>query len=149
MISVNQRAAAIVQKMMSEGDALGLSVMQLNNGATVIDAGIQAPGSLKAGKQFAKACLGGLGDVHITQQKFDVQKSGMDAGFWLPAVEVTISCPHIACMASQYAGWAVKLESFFAIGSGPARALYADEDIYRKLDYRDEADIAVLMLEGC
>jgi methenyltetrahydromethanopterin cyclohydrolase len=144
MISVNQRAAAIVQKMMAESEALGLSVTRLKNGATVVDAGVHVPGSLKAGKQFAKACLGGLGDVHITQQGIDFQKSG----FWLPAVEVTVSHPPLACMASQYAGWAVKLDQFFAIGSGPARALYADEEIFRKLEYKDHADTAVLMLEG-
>jgi methenyltetrahydromethanopterin cyclohydrolase len=148
MISVNQRAAVIVQKMMNESEALGLSVTRLKNGATVLDAGVHVPGSLKAGKLFAKACLGGLGDVHITQMKFDSQESGLDAGFWLPAVEVTVSLPHVACMASQYAGWAVKLDRFFAIGSGPARALNADEEIFQKLDYKDQANMAVLMLEG-
>jgi methenyltetrahydromethanopterin cyclohydrolase len=148
MISVNQRAAVIVQKMISECETLGISVTRLKNGATVLDAGVHVPGSLKAGKLFAKACLGGLGDVHITQQKLDIPDSGIDAGFWLPAVEVTVSCPHIACMASQYAGWAVKLDRYFAIGSGPARALCADEEIFRKLDYKDAADTGVLMLEG-
>jgi methenyltetrahydromethanopterin cyclohydrolase len=51
-------------------------------------------------------------------------------------------------MASQYAGWAVQLEKYFAIGSGPARALYAAEEIYQKIDYRDQSETAVLMLEG-
>jgi methenyltetrahydromethanopterin cyclohydrolase len=51
-------------------------------------------------------------------------------------------------MASQYAGWAIKLERYFAIGSGPARALHAGEEIYRHLDYRDQSETAVLMLEG-
>jgi methenyltetrahydromethanopterin cyclohydrolase len=148
MISINQRAAAIIQQMMNESEALGISVTQLKNGATVLDAGVHVPGSLRAGKLFAKACLGGLGDVHITQMKFAVMESGGDAGFWLPAVEVTVSCPHIACMASQYAGWAVKVAGFFAIGSGPARALSANEEIFQKLDYRDHSDLAVLMLEG-
>jgi methenyltetrahydromethanopterin cyclohydrolase len=148
MISVNQRAAAIVQKMISECEPLGISVTRLKNGAIVLDAGVHVPGSLKAGKLFAKACLGGLGDVHITQQALDIPDSGIDAGFWLPAVEVTVSCPHIACMASQYAGWAVKLDRYFAIGSGPARALWANEEIFRKLDYKDQADTGVLMLEG-
>jgi methenyltetrahydromethanopterin cyclohydrolase len=61
---------------------------------------------------------------------------------------VTVNWPHIACMASQYAGWAVKYESYFAIGSGPARALFGNEEIFNKLDYRDQAKTAVLMLEG-
>lgn len=148
MISVNRRAAAIVQQMIGECEALCLGVKRLKNGATVVDAGIDAPGSFEAGRLFACACLGGLGQVGFSQQTFDVRHPDHDSSFWLPAVEVSISRPHIACMASQYAGWAVKLDRYFAIGSGPARALYANEEIYQKLDYRDQAETAVLMLEG-
>jgi methenyltetrahydromethanopterin cyclohydrolase len=148
MISVNERAAAIVQQMIAEQEALGLSAKQLKNGTTVLDAGIHMPGSFEAGRLFACACLGGLGQVGFTQQRFSGPESGPASGFWLPAVEVNVSCPHIACMASQYAGWAVKVDRYFAIGSGPARALCASEEIYGKLDYRDRAETAVLMLEG-
>jgi len=144
MISVNQRAAVIVQQMIGECEALGLGVKRLKNGATVLDAGVGVPGSMEAGRLFTCACLGGLGQVSFGQQTFD----GRESSFWLPAVAVNVSHPHIACMASQYAGWAVKLEGYFAIGSGPARALYAGEEIYQKLDYQDHADTAVLMLEG-
>jgi methenyltetrahydromethanopterin cyclohydrolase len=140
MISVNQRASVVVAQMIGDSEALGLSVVQLQNGATVIDAGIEVPGSLEAGRLFACACLGGLGQVGFAQQDFD--------GFSLPAVTVTAGYPHIACMASQYAGWAIKLGKYFAIGSGPARALYAGEEIYQKLNYRDQAETAILMLEG-
>jgi len=148
MISVNQRAAAIVGQMIAEREALGLSVTQLQAGTTVIDAGVEVPGSLEAGRLFACACMGGLGQVSFTHQTFNAPESGRDVDFWLPAVAVSVSYPHIACMASQYAGWAVRLEQYSAIGSGPARALYAGEEIYQKLDYRDQAETAVLMLEG-
>jgi methenyltetrahydromethanopterin cyclohydrolase len=148
MISVNQRAAAIVQSMIDERDALGIDVKRLNNGATVLDAGIDVPGSFEAGRLFACACLGGLGQVGFTQQNFRDAEPGSGPDFWLPAVEVTVSWPPVACMASQYAGWAIKLDRYFAIGSGPARSLCATEEIFEKLDYRDRADTAVLMLEG-
>jgi methenyltetrahydromethanopterin cyclohydrolase len=146
MISVNDRAATIVQQMIAEQEALGLKAIQLKNGATVLDAGIHGPGSFEAGRLFACACLGGLGQVGFTQLSFPNSESG--PCLWLLAVEVTVSCPHIACMASQYAGWAVKLDRYFAIGSGPARALWAGEEIFGKLDYKDRAEAAVLMLEG-
>jgi methenyltetrahydromethanopterin cyclohydrolase len=147
MISVNRRAAAIVQQMIGDQKALGLAVRQLRNGTTVIDAGIEVPGSLEAGRLFAWACLGGLAEISFTQQSLEAPGTGLGYG-WIPAIAVSVSYPHIACMASQYAGWAIKLEGYFAIGSGPARALYAGEEIYRKLDYRDQAETAVLMLEG-
>lgn len=144
MISVNRRAAEIVRQMIADQEELGLDVKRLNNGATLIDAGIHVPGSFEAGRLFAAACLGGLGQVSFAQQDFG--DSGYD--FWLPSVQVNVSSPHIACMAAQYAGWSLKLGSYFAIGSGPARALYANEEIFGKLDYRDHAETAVLMLEG-
>jgi methenyltetrahydromethanopterin cyclohydrolase len=111
MISVNQRAVAIVQQIIDERDVLGFKVMQLKNGSTVIDAGIHAPGSLEGGRLFANACLGGLGQVSFTHQSYEIQNSN----FWLPAVSVNVAVPHIACMASQYAGWALKLGNYFAI----------------------------------
>jgi methenyltetrahydromethanopterin cyclohydrolase len=148
MISLNQRADAIVQQMISNGEALGLRVKRLKNGTTILDAGVEAPGSMEAGRLFACACMGGLGQVSFVQQTFDNESSHSDSSFWLPAVVVIASYPHIACMASQYAGWAIKRERYFAMGSGPARALYAGEEAYKKLDYRDQAETAVLMLEG-
>jgi methenyltetrahydromethanopterin cyclohydrolase len=147
MISVNRRAAAIVQQMINDHEALGLVVTQLQNGTTVLDAGIRVRGSLEAGRLFACACLGGLAEVSLNQQSLG--DSGTGLGYaWVPAVTVSVRYPHIACIASQYAGWAIKLKEYSAIGSGPARALYAGEEIYRKLDYRDQAETAVLTLEG-
>jgi methenyltetrahydromethanopterin cyclohydrolase len=144
MISVNQRATALARQMIGEREMLGLGVKQLNNGATVVDAGVEVSGSLEAGRLFACACMGGLAQVAFVHQDYE----GGDGGFWLPAVSVSVSCPPIACMASQYAGWAIRRDRYFAIGSGPARALYAGEKIYQQLDYRDAAETAVLMLEG-
>jgi methenyltetrahydromethanopterin cyclohydrolase len=144
MISINRLTASIAQSMASQADVLGCQVHRLENGATLIDAGVKTPGSLEAGRLFAEACLGGLGQVSFTRLAYTDERGE----FWLPAVGVTVAFPPIACMASQYAGWAVKQEKFFAMGSGPARALWASEEIFTKLDYKDQADTAVLLLEG-
>lgn len=106
--------------------------------------GVTVPGSLTAGRFFAKACLGGLGQVNFTQ----LAVNDASDNFSLPAVSVSVDHPHIACMASQFAGWPIKRAKFFALGSGPARALYRREEIFSKLDYRDQADVAILLLEG-
>ncbi len=148
MISVNQRAASIVAQMIYESEALDIQVKRLKNGATVLDAGIEVSGSLEAGRLFSCACLGGLAQVGFSDKGYHLRDSDRVSSFWLPTVEVSVSSPHIACMASQYAGWAVKHGSYFAVGSGPARALFADEEIFRKLEYKDAFDTAVLMLEG-
>lgn len=148
MMRLNQRAAEIVHTMTVESEILGLRAVRLNNGATVIDAGIHVPGSLEAGRLFACACLGGLGQVAICHQSYALTGSDGSAGFWLPTVTVSVTLPAFACMASQYAGWALRLENFAAIGSGPARAMAAQEDIFRTLGYREDAPCAILMLEG-
>jgi methenyltetrahydromethanopterin cyclohydrolase len=140
MISVNERALAIVQRMIADAEPLGLAVTRLSNGTTVVDAGVEVPGSLEAGRLFAEVCLGGLGQVRFCEIEF--------GGLWLPGVTVSVNHPSVACMAAQYAGWAVKKAKFFAMGSGPARALYAGEPLFEQLEYRDQADTAVLALEG-
>ena len=116
------------------------------NGVTVVDCGIETWGSLEAGRLFSEICLGGLGSVQVRELHLD--------GLVLPGVEVSVSHPVVACMASQYAGWAVKspktedAKSYFAMGSGPARALYRGDPIFSSIDYRDPADVAVLTLES-
>ena len=140
MISVNERAIVILQQMAAQAEVLGVAAHTLSNGTTVIDAGIKVPGSFAAGKLFAEACLGGLGEVGFTRLSY--------GDFWLPGVGVRVEHPAIACMAAQYAGWAIKRGKFFAMGSGPARALYAGEELFEHLSYRDQSEVAVLLLEG-
>jgi len=150
MISVNERAIVILQQMMAQAEVLGVAAQTLSNGATVIDAGVKVPGSFAAGKLFAEACLGGLGEVGFTRLSFPSppELGGIEGGLWLPGVSVRVEHPAIACMAAQYAGWAVKRGKFFAMGSGPARALYAGEELFQHLSYRDQSEVAVLLLEG-
>jgi methenyltetrahydromethanopterin cyclohydrolase len=53
----------------------------------------------------------------------------------------------LACLGSQYAGWNLSSGSYFAMGSGPARALARVEPLFTTLPYRDAASTAVLVLE--
>ena len=63
--------------------------------------------------------MGGLGTVAFTQA------SGVPN--WPLGVVVSSTDPVISCLGSQYAGWTIQDEAtgFFALGSGPARALVA------------------------
>jgi len=136
-ISVNAKAALIAEEMIAEAEALGVRALTLSNGTKLIGA---TDGGLRAGKLFAEVCMGGLGEVTFTSLDF--------GQFWLPGVSVTVERPTVACMASQYAGWAIKVNKFFAMGSGPARALSLVEELYEKLSYKDGSDMAVIALEG-
>lgn len=127
--------------MITRARELGISATNLSCGARVVDLGVHAPGGLLAGKYTAEASLGGMGQVTFLSLDFG-------SGFWLPGVGVAVDQPEIGCMASQYAGWAIRQGDFFAIGSGPARALARVEPLFQQLDYQDSADVAVIVLEG-
>jgi len=134
MLSVNRRAWEIVEEMKAREEEMRIRVRRLGNGCTVIDAGVEVPGSVEAGIAFSRICMGGLGEVEV------------EAGR-LPRVRVRTDHPVISCMASQYAGWAVKVDKYFAMGSGPARALARVEKLFAELGYADSSEVAVLALE--
>ena len=71
---------------------------------------------------------------------------------WPWTIAVTSPQPVIACLGSQYAGWSLAhgtgKDAFFALGSGPARALAQKEAVFKDIGYRDEADVATLVIES-
>lgn len=138
-VSVNQLAAPLVQRLLHEAATLQLMVDRHATGCTIVDAGIEAPGSAEAGRLIAEICMGGLGEVRL---ETDSRFSG-----YSQAVRVHSQHPVLACLASQYAGWALQHEKFFALGSGPARALAQREDLFRELDYQDQASSTCIVLE--
>ena len=63
------------------------------------------------------------------------------------AVSVSTVQPVLACLGSQYAGWSLSEDGFFALGSGPARSLYGQEAILQEIGYHDHAKRSVIVLE--
>jgi len=135
--SVNRLGAALAAALVRDAEALRIGVSQDASGVTLIDAGIEVPGGIEAGRRIAEICLGGLGTVSLSKGE----------GVWPWIVTVHSSNPVLACLASQYAGWALKHDDFFALGSGPARALWGKEEIFGEIGYKDHSTEAVLVLE--
>ncbi|MFH0749245.1 MAG: methenyltetrahydromethanopterin cyclohydrolase [Candidatus Bathyarchaeota archaeon] len=140
-LSVNTAAQKIVQSLINEKDQLSVKVTQTEEGTTIIDVGLEARGGYVAGQLVTEVCMGGLGTASLgTWNVHD---------FCLPGITVMTDCPAIALLGSQFAGWRVKVGQYFAMGSGPARALaLKPRDLYAKIGYRDEADIATIFLEA-
>jgi len=139
MISMNKLAVDLVMKALEKKEELRIS-SQTIGGATVVDMGIKVPGGFEAGVILSKICMGGLAGVSIS--RFHV------ADLVLPAVVVYTDYPIEACMASQFAGWRIKVGKYFAMGSGPARALARKpKKLYEEIGYSEEATEAVLVLE--
>lgn len=140
-LGLNHRAAALADAMAADADALRVGVSHLDNGARLIDCGIDAEGGLEAGRRLSEICLAGRATVSVTTAEL--------GPLMLPAVRVITDDPVPACLASQYAGWAIQRDSYFAMGSGPARCLSrAEEQLFDRLAYVERADRAVLVLEG-
>ena len=138
-LSVNQLAQPLLQKLLQQAGLLQLGVSRHEAGCTIVDAGIQHAGSAEAGRLIAEICMGGLGEVIL-------QADDSFAG-WKEAIAVTSNEPVLACLASQYAGWALSHEKFFSLGSGPARALAQREDLFKELAYVDSAASTCIVLE--
>jgi methenyltetrahydromethanopterin cyclohydrolase len=141
--SVNALSAPRVEQLLADAQQLRIGIERLDNGATVVDAGIGRLGGIEAGRRIAEICMGGLGSVSLTA-------GGVAPGFPL-TLHVHASDPVLACLGSQYAGWSLShgegKQAFHALGSGPARALAVKEPLYKDLGYRDQADSACLVLE--
>lgn len=135
VVSVNEKAAEIAKKMALEKNELKIGVEKLENNTMFLDCGVSKYGGIKAGKLFSEACMGGLAQVEFWYSDFGMQ------------VNISTDYPKEACMASQFAGWKIKVGDFFALGSGPARSLAQEEKLFKHLKYKDEHNEAVIALE--
>ncbi len=130
--SIHEACRPLLETLTAQADALNITVSQHASGATIVDAGIEVTGSEEAGRIIAEICMGGLGEVRFSDVNNIAVKSQM---------------PVLACLGSQYAGWSLSHEKFFSLGSGPARSLAQREELFKELNYQDNADFSVLILE--
>jgi methenyltetrahydromethanopterin cyclohydrolase len=139
-LRLNANALAIADDVETRSDELRIASTTLPGGARIIDLGIDVRGGFAAGLAMAEICMGGLG--HIS---YETVRVGPDDYM---GVEVWTDHPAISCMASQYAGWAIQVDKFFAMGSGPLRAhARVEKDLFAKLKYEETASDGVLVLE--
>jgi methenyltetrahydromethanopterin cyclohydrolase len=135
-VSLNSLAAALCREMALRAEELQIHVSTAPCGATLYDCGINVPGSREAAIFLARVCLADLAEVSINDS----------AKPW-PLVHVSTNAPVRACLGSQYAGWEVKEEKYFAMGSGPMRAASGREAIYNDIHNRETASECVGVLE--
>ncbi|HEY7878824.1 MAG TPA: methenyltetrahydromethanopterin cyclohydrolase [Gemmatimonadaceae bacterium] len=140
-LGLNERAWKIADRMVERAAELRIAASTLPSGTRLLDAGIEAAGGLGAGVALAQLCMSGLGDISLTWLRI-----GDDS---YPGVRVWTDHPALACMASQYAGWAIQVGKYFAMASGPLRAhARVETELFAKLGYGEQAARGVLVLEG-
>ncbi|MEM3578676.1 MAG: methenyltetrahydromethanopterin cyclohydrolase [Candidatus Bathyarchaeia archaeon] len=139
-LSVNRLAWKFLEKLCENSNYYSVKVERAKNGALLVDAGIDAKGGFQAGKIITEICMGGCGKARITCRRYGELE--------FPTIFVYTDHPAIATLGSQFAGWNIKEGNYFAIGSGPARALaQKPREIYERIGYRDECDKAIVVLE--
>jgi methenyltetrahydromethanopterin cyclohydrolase len=139
MLNLNDRAWRTAAPLLSDAPRYGVATSALPGGAQVVDCGVKVAGGVAAGQLLAETCLAGLGSVAIVPA---------DRSLWHgPAVSVLTDHPVAACLASQYAGWQLKGEKFFAMGSGPMRAAASREPLFADIGYIETADRVAGILE--
>ncbi|MEZ6071446.1 MAG: methenyltetrahydromethanopterin cyclohydrolase [Pirellulales bacterium] len=141
-MTLNDRAAELVDAMTARAGMLGVAVTRdaSTAGATLVDCGVRSLGGLEAGVRLAEVCMAGLGRVDVCH--------GV-AGLWDgPALSVRVDAPLAGCLASQYAGWQVARDDYFAMGSGPMRAMAGKEDLFARIGQTENAAQAVGVLEA-
>lgn len=138
--SVNRLAAPLVAHLIDNAKTLRLGIERHASGAIIIDAGIKVAGGLEAGRLITEISMGGLGRVTL--------QANPAFPHWPWQLCVHSCNPVLSCLGSQYAGWSLKHEQFFSLGSGPARALACREELFGELGYTDRADSATLVLES-
>ena len=141
--NVSEASQALVQQLIDHADRLRVAVSTLPNGTRVVDAGINAPGGLEAGRLIGEICMGGLGTVNL--------RAGVAFPKWRWTVDVHASAPVTACLGSQYAGWSLShgegKGAYFAMGSGPARAMGSKEPLFAELGARNPPGPTCIVLE--
>ncbi|QGJ69168.1 Methenyltetrahydromethanopterin cyclohydrolase [Planctomycetales bacterium 10988] len=121
-MKLNHRAESIIDLLLENADTYRIQVHQQEAGARIVDFGINTPGGIQAGVKLAEICLADLAQVQC------LPASAERVSAW--QVSVQTDFPIASCLASQYAGWKVQVEDFFAMASGPMRAVYAGDPLF-------------------
>ena len=138
-LSVSNLAKKLVDKLIGNSKELNVLIKKGPLNCTIIDAGIETDGSEQAGKLIAEICMGGLGIINL--KKTDTFPN------WPLETIVKSKHPVISCLASQYAGWNLTHEKFYALASGPGRAIARREELFKDLKYKDQSKFIYLIME--
>lgn len=143
-LSVNGGVLPLIETLQRRAAELRIGVSTGPAGETLIDAGASVTGSLEAGRLMTEICLGGLGEVTLGSAPYLPN--------WPFTLTTRTSQPVVACLGSQYAGWQLTSgegdAAYFAMGSGPGRALAGKEALFNHIAYADQSNTATLVLES-
>ena len=134
----NQATIELIENSIPRFAELGINLIE-SDGAKVLDFAIGRAGSIAAGVLLGEICMGTLATIECVEPAEDLD---------LHQIKVSSSCPLLACIGSQYAGWPLSYEKYFAMCSGPMRLLRGKEAVLAEYDLHQTSDVAVGVLES-
>lgn len=139
-LGVNELSLDVVNQILRGPEEIGVKVVKLQNGTTIIDAGVNSNGGFEAGRLVTEICLGGLGTASLTMMNIE--------GLVLPAITVETNWPAISTLCIQAGYPLAEGKTMNFIGSGPARVLTKrPREIFDFLSFEDKSEAAVIVLQ--
>ena len=136
-LSLNLNVDHLRQQCVEAAPALRIGVHE-GSAATILDFGVGVSGGLSAGLLLARLCMSDLATVALHPA----------AEINVPQLFVHTDHPVEACLLSQYAGWKVATDDYFAMASGPMRAAAKSEALFEEFETDEPSDSAVGILEA-
>ncbi|MFB6138639.1 MAG: methenyltetrahydromethanopterin cyclohydrolase [Halobacteriaceae archaeon] len=140
MEPLNRTAVELVDEALDFAGELAIGAHELENGATVLDFGVEHRGGVEAGLLLAEIAAAGLASVQTRLGRVD--------GHPLTHVELVTDHPDLALLGSMRGGWELAVDGYEALAGGPARAIVAEEAVFDALGYAEHAEFGVLVLES-
>ncbi len=138
MWSVNKGATDVIAGLVAQPEYFRCAKLTVA-GSTVIDCGVEMPGTWEAGRIFVLAGLGGLANVSYGSMK-------LKEGF-VPTISTEVDQPVLSAVLSHAGAWALGDGPLAPIGSGPIRAKAKVDRWARLIPYFDNFPQAVLLLQ--
>ncbi len=124
---------------MAEPERFGCCVHKVL-GATVVDCGVECPGSWEAGRLFVLGGLGGLAKVSFRPRPF--------GDHYFPTIATEVDQPALSAVLSHAGAWPLGRGPLAPIGSGPVRAKARADRWSELVEYSDPHPGALLLLQS-
>jgi methenyltetrahydromethanopterin cyclohydrolase len=137
--SLNEAALEIISPILDDPERYGARLSRSAGGATIVDMGIDAPGSYLGAKLWVEAAHGGM--AVFTYGRMRVKDME------LLTADVTIDNPMLSVIACESGAWKLGEGQFVPVGSGPARAKARADRFAKRVEYHDPSPDVVLQLQ--
>ncbi|MGQ4833725.1 MAG: methenyltetrahydromethanopterin cyclohydrolase [Candidatus Asgardarchaeia archaeon] len=136
----NKKALEILFKMIENDKSLNVSIVKLENGATIVDCGVTSKGSFEAGKMIIEISLGGYAKAQIVDEQYN------HLHFKSVLLEVKDPGPATLCSQGAFPLFPDQKSPFYI--SGPGRVLFREpKNIFDSFNCFESPEEVVFIIE--